>query len=71
MYNCWLFKFNFWIFFEEEKFNYDYTCLSIPEFYILNQRKKLKLINESIKMKDVNLINVLSEYGLWVPLTIH
>ena len=44
-------------YFEKEKIKYDITCLSVPDFYTLNQKQELKLICESIGMKDIKIIN--------------
>ncbi len=44
-------------YFEKEKIEYDYTIISVPDFYTLNQKQELKLICESIGMKDIKIIN--------------
>ena len=44
-------------YFEKEKIKYDITCLSVPDFYTPNQKQELKLICESIGMKDINIYN--------------
>ena len=42
-------------FFEKEKIKYTLTCLSLPDFYDDNEKKELKLICESIGMKNVEI----------------
>ena len=44
-------------YFEKENIEYDYTIISVPDFYTLNQKQELKLICESIGMKDIKIIN--------------
>ena len=44
-------------YFEKEKIEYDYTIISVPDFYTLNQKQELKLICESIGMKDIKIID--------------
>ena len=44
-------------YFEKEKIEYDFTTISVPDFYDYSQREELKLICESIEMKDVKIID--------------
>ena len=44
-------------YFEKENIEYDYTIISVPDFYTPNQKQELKLICESIGMKDIKIIN--------------
>ena len=44
-------------YFEKEKIDYTSTSISVPDFYTINQNKELKLICESIGMKNVKIIN--------------
>ena len=44
-------------YFEKENIEYDYTIISVPDFYTLNQKQELKLICESIGMKDIKIID--------------
>ena len=44
-------------YFKKEKIDYTSTSISVPDFYTFNQKKKLRLICESIEMKDVKIIN--------------
>ena len=43
-------------FFHQEKIQYNSTVISIPDFYTFNLKQNLKLICESINLKDVTLI---------------
>ncbi len=44
-------------YFEKLKIKYDSCCLSVPDFYTSLQREKLKLICETIGMKNVKIFN--------------
>ena len=41
----------------EENVNYDFTTLSVPDYYTDYHKQELKLICESLGMKDINIIN--------------
>ena len=56
-------------YFEKEKYEYDSTCLSVPDFYNINQREELKLICEAIGMKDVRIINESSAITMYYGYT--
>jgi molecular chaperone DnaK (HSP70) len=52
-------------YFEKEKIKYDITCLSVPDFYTPNQKQELRLICESIGMKDINIYNESSSITMY------
>ena len=52
-------------YFEKEKIEYDITCLSVPDFYTPNQKQELRLICESIGMKDINIYNESSSITMY------
>ncbi len=43
-------------YFHQQKIQYTSTVISIPDFYSLNLKQNLKLIGESINLKDITLI---------------
>jgi len=44
-------------YFEKEKYEYTTTSLSVPDFYTKEQKEKLKIICESIGLKDIEIYN--------------
>ena len=44
-------------YFEKNQVPYDLTSLSVPDFYTFTQKKKLKLICESINLNNVKIYN--------------
>ncbi len=56
-------------FFKKEKINYTSTSFSVLDFYTPSQRQKLKLICESIGMKDVNIFTESSAITMYYKYT--
>ena len=56
-------------FFKKEKIKYTSTSFSVPDFYTPSQRQKLKLICESIDMKDVNIFTESSAITMYYGYT--
>ena len=56
-------------YFGKQKIEYDITCLSVPDFYTPNQKQELRLICESIGMKDINIYNESSAITMYYGYT--
>ena len=56
-------------FFIKEKIKYTFSNISIPDFYHLNQKQNLKLICESINLKDTNLFSESSSITMYYGYT--
>ena len=56
-------------YFEKEKIYYDFTTISVPDYFLISQREKLKLICEAIGMKDVKIINESSAITMYYGYT--
>ena len=56
-------------YFKKNNINYNYTSLSVPDFFNYNQRQKLKLICESIDLKDVKIYNESSTITMYYGYT--
>ena len=56
-------------YFEKENIEYDFTTISVPDFYNINQREELKLICEAIGMKDIEIINESSAITMYYGYT--
>ena len=52
-------------YFEKEKIDYTSPSISVPDFYNINQKEELKLIFESIGMKNINIYNESSSITMY------
>ena len=56
-------------FFNKKKINYNSTSISVPDFYYSNLKQELKLICESIGMKNIKIINESSAITMYYGYT--
>ena len=56
-------------FFEKEKIYYSNTSISVPDFFSKDQKEKIKLICESINLKDVEIYNESSAITMYYGYT--
>ena len=56
-------------YFEKEKYEYTTSSLSVPDFYTKKQKEKLKLICESIGLKNVEIYNESSAITMYYGYT--
>ena len=56
---------------KDENINYDFCTLSVPDYYTIFQKKELKLICESIGMKNINIINESTAITMYYGYTLY
>jgi molecular chaperone DnaK (HSP70) len=56
-------------FFEKEKIYYSNTSISVPDFFSKDQKEKIKLICESINLKDIEIYNESSAITMYYGYT--
>ena len=56
-------------YFEKKKVNYDYASISLPDFFTPKQKQILKLICESLEMKNVQIYNESSAITMYYGYT--